>query len=362
MYHKPRGRGWTAVFLVASLLALYALWSMLNGSTDPGGEQSLPTGDESGAVSVFAPGDDHTSASQGEEEPQPEPADPAKSEPKEEKNEPQQPGTNEPADEPRQPQDEPPAQEPEQPAAQPWQHYDFTLPAPESEAVEKDYFKDAAFVGDSRTDGFMLYSGIGGGKNLTSNGLSIFKLREKKALTIGGEKYTLLEALALQEYGKVYLCLGVNELGYDDDEGFYRSYCDAIDAIRAVQPNAVIYIQGLIPINEGVIAQTIKRDYLTNEHLRIYDSLMRKAAQEKQVVFLDLYSAFVDENNELPADAAHDGVHLSRAYCVKWLDYLRTHTVDPYAAPAEEPAEPELPAEPEAPAEPAQTEDGSTSA
>ncbi len=73
--------------------------------------------------------------------------------------------------------------------------YDFSQPCPESPAVDNSYFEDAAFIGDSRTDGFLLYSGIGCGENLTSNGLSIFKLAEKKALTIDGQKYTLLEAL-----------------------------------------------------------------------------------------------------------------------------------------------------------------------
>ena len=79
--------------------------------------------------------------------------------------------------------------------------YDFTQPAPERAAVDNSYFDDAAFVGDSRTDGFMLYSGVGTGKGFTSNGLSIFKLAEKKALTIDGKDYTLLEALELGQYG-----------------------------------------------------------------------------------------------------------------------------------------------------------------
>lgn len=206
--------------------------------------------------------------------------------------------------------------------------YDFTQPAPAGEAVELDYFDDAAFVGDSRTDGFLIYSGIGRGRNLTSNGLSIFKLAEKKALTIDGTKYTLLEALALEQYGKVYLSLGVNELGYYDDEGFYNSYREAIRAIRALQPNAVIYIQGLIPLNESVIAQSTGRTYLTNEHLRVYNDLMRQAAQEEQVVFLDLYGEFADENGELPAQASKDGVHLRGDWCKQWLAYLQTHTVD----------------------------------
>lgn len=207
--------------------------------------------------------------------------------------------------------------------------YDFSRPVPQGEAVENSYFDDAAFVGDSRTDGFMLYSGIGTGRNLSSNGLSIFKLAEKKALKIDGKKYTLLEALAMEEYGKVYLSLGVNELGVQNDKGFYNSYCAAIDEIRKVQPNAVIYIQGLIPLNEKQIEEYNGNKYnLTNEHLRVYNDLMRKAAEEKQVVYLDLYTEFADENGSLPEGVSRDGVHLVKDACKRWLDYLKTHTVE----------------------------------
>ncbi len=207
--------------------------------------------------------------------------------------------------------------------------YDFSQPVPQSEAVENSYFDDAAFVGDSRTDGFMLYSGVGTGRNLTSNGLSIFKLSEKKALKIDGKKYTLLEALAMEQYGKVYLSLGVNELGIHNDKGFYNSYCAAIDEIRKVQPNAVIYIQGLIPLNEKQIEEYNGNKYkLTNEHLRTYNDLMRKAAEEKQVAYLDLYTEFADEDGILPEGVSRDGVHLKKDACIQWLDYLKTHTVE----------------------------------
>lgn len=207
--------------------------------------------------------------------------------------------------------------------------YDFSRPVPECEAVDNSYFDDAAFVGDSRTDGFMLYSGIGTGRNLTSNGLSIFKLAEKKALKIGGKKYTLLEALALEQYGKVYLSLGVNELGINNDKGFYSSYCAAIDEIRKIQPDAVIYIQGLIPVNEEQLEEYNGNKYrLTNEHLRVYNDLMRQVAEEKQVVYLDLYSEFADENGALPDGVSRDGVHLVKDACRQWLEYLKTHTVE----------------------------------
>lgn len=207
--------------------------------------------------------------------------------------------------------------------------YDFASSVPESEAVENSYFADAAFVGDSRTDGFMIYSGIGQGDNLTSNGLSIFQLSDKtkKTLKIKDQKYSLVEALSMKKYGKIYLSLGVNELGYYDDEGFYKAYLNAIDTIRELQPQAVLYIQGLIPLNEDVIAATGGRSYLKNDHLRIYNDLMKKAAEEKQVAFLDLAPYFAGPDGQLPADASKDGVHLKADYCKKWLEYLKVHTV-----------------------------------
>ena len=229
--------------------------------------------------------------------------------------------------------------------------YDFSQPAPEGEAVDNSYFADAAFVGDSRTDGFMLYSGVGCGKNLTSNGLSIFKLAEKKVLTIGGEQYTLLEALALEEYGKVYLSLGVNELGYNNDKGYYEKFCAAVDEVRRVQPNAVIYIQSLIPVNEAQYLAATGHDYLTNDHLRIYNQLMQQVAEEKKVAYVNVYEAFADENGSLPEGDSRDGVHLYKESCQRWLEYLRTHTVEfdtlypdgppPVEVPDPEPAGPD---------------------
>ena len=205
--------------------------------------------------------------------------------------------------------------------------YDFSQPVPEREPVDNSYFEDAVFIGDSRTDGFMLYSGIGCGTNLTSNGLSIFEVTEKKAFTIDGTKYTLLDALGRQQYGKVYISLGINELGYYDDQGFYEAYCQTIDLIRQCQPHAVIYIQGLIPLNEDEIAQTGGASYLKNDHLLIYNDLMKQVAEEKQVAFLDLNPYFAGEDGQLPAEASTDGIHLRKAYCEQWLEYLKAHTV-----------------------------------
>ena len=201
------------------------------------------------------------------------------------------------------------------------------VPEPDSRFTQVDasYFDDAVFIGDSHTDGFMDYAGLPNAHYLCHTGLTVWSAAEDAAFP-GGQ--TLAQALSGKHYGKIYMMLGINELGYFDDKGFYQAYCQAIDAIRACQPNAVIYIQGLIPLNESVVAASGGPSYLTNEHLRVYNGLMQKAAEAKQVVFLDLYSEFANENGELPEEASKDGVHLKSDYCKQWLEYLKVHTVD----------------------------------
>ena len=106
----------------------------------------------------------------------------------------------------------------------------------------------------------------------------------------------------------------------------------------------MIYIQNLIPLNEGQIEEYNGNKFeLTNERLRVYNDLIRQVAEEKQVVLLDLYTEFVDENDELPREASRDGVHLVKESCQHWLEYLKTHTVDldtlyPDGPPAVKPA------------------------
>lgn len=235
-------------------------------------------------------------------------------------------------------------QEPKEPVSeqvvptQPQSDYDFSQPVPECEPVDSDYFSDAAFVGDSRSEGFYLYA-VKRGKNLSSSGLSVFNLAQKKCFSINGTRSTALDVLSQKEYAKIYLGFGVNELGYINADAFYQSYCETIDAVRACQPHAVVYAQTMAPVNEARVAATGGKKHLNNDRVRLYNDLIRKAALEKQIPLLDIYSALAVDGS-LPAEASRDGVHLTGDYCRKQLEYLKSHTISfesLYSPPETEP-------------------------
>lgn len=232
--------------------------------------------------------------------------------------------------------------------------YDYTQPAPESAEVAGEWFADAVFIGDSRTDGLRLYSGITGTDFISYKGLTSFEFDSKKCIAAGEEKVTALEALGKKDYAKVYVMLGLNELGYSVEE-FSAEYSQLIDTVRAVQPNAALYFQSIIPANTQKAKEKNQPPYITNEKIAAFNAEISRLCQEKKVIFLNVSEGLTDETGEPPYEATTDGVHFTRNWYKEWYAYLRTHTVDPDTLevvpyeeiPAETPAPP-APAEPSA--------------
>ncbi len=208
--------------------------------------------------------------------------------------------------------------------------YDFSQPAPESPAVDGDYFSDAVFLGDSRTDGLRLYSGIRPEDVFFHNGLMIFEAADPECKLIKGPDGALrsiLDLLGEKQYAKVYTMFGINELGYGDDQAFYDTYLQFLDEIHRLQPDAILYVQAIIPVNEDIAKVHDGRQYVTNAKIADYNALLKQFCAEKQVIYLDLATALTDEDGVLPAEGTTDGVHFRKEWYQKWYEYLKTHTV-----------------------------------
>lgn len=211
--------------------------------------------------------------------------------------------------------------------------FDYSQPAPQSEAVDMSYFSDALFIGDSRTDGLQLYSGIQGATFFCYKGITIFDVMKdnpKKLIDIGGTSYSIVDALTHEsgKFKKVYISLGINELGYYDDQGFHDKFAALIDHIRATQPDAIIYLQNQVPVNPTLCAKNWP-SYVNNDKVAVYNSIFAQLAVEKQVVLLDVATALSTPDGILAQENTVDGVHFTKSWYQEWLTYLMCHTVDP---------------------------------
>ncbi len=216
------------------------------------------------------------------------------------------------------------------PTPEPVEPYEFGTPLEESEPVEDDSFFDTAvFLGDSRTEGFQLFSGLKHGDFYWGRGMTVFRARSEdyRVFEVEGQKYNMLEALALERYESVYIMLGVNELGYPA-ESFESGLGELLDDIVALQPEAVIYLQIMPPLNDAMCRANGLQGYINNANLSAFNEAIVRLAQAKKLVLLDTAAAYTGEDGQLPAELANDGCHFAYSAYSRWADYLRAHVMD----------------------------------
>ncbi len=205
-------------------------------------------------------------------------------------------------------------------------------PLPETEAVEDTYFDGAVFLGDSRTEGLSLYSGLKTGYFYTAVGATVESVFSKKNFeTEGGEKVPLLDAVAEQDCDKIYIMLGINELGWSKVKTFHDQYAKLVDRVRADHPEAKIVLQSIPPVSAK---QEAKKTYVNNARIAEYNGVIQALAEEKECFFLDVAACLTGGDGLLPKDLNFDGIHLNPAGCKVWLNYLRTHSLEKEAIAA----------------------------
>ena len=209
--------------------------------------------------------------------------------------------------------------------------YEFGTPLEQSDPVADDTFFDTAvFLGDSRTEGLQLFSGLKNGTFYWARGMSVFRAdsEDYKIFDVDGEMFTLVGTLSKKQYDSVYIMIGINELGYPA-ESYETGMATLVDKVIAAQPNAVIYLQTLPPVNDTVAQQSGLAYYINNENVNRFNEAIVRIAAEKKVVLLDTASIYRGPDGQLPAELASDGAHFVYSGYTMWADYLRCHVMDP---------------------------------
>ena len=193
----------------------------------------------------------------------------------------------------------------------------------ESDRVLNSYFDDVVFVGDSLTEGIKLYDIMSNATVLSHTGLGLDNIYTKEVVEQeDGTKISVMDALEVEEnVGKIYILMGPNSIGYNK-ETFVSKYGLIIDTVKQLHPNAIIYIQSMLPV-------TTSNNYkLDNAVIDEYNLALLDLAEEKEVYYLDVNSALKGPDGALPTEASPaDGMHFNATYYQKWFDYLKTHTV-----------------------------------
>ncbi len=174
------------------------------------------------------------------------------------------------------------------------------------------YDSDIVFFGDSITCGsdFRYY------------------FRDKRIVNLGysGDslsgminRVSMIEALSPE---KVFILGGINGLTDYNIEKCVKKYEILLDSIRTALPNTEIYVQSVLPISTN--REVTLTNICHNASIVKFNDEIRGLAEERKVVYVDLFSLFVLDG-EMNPDLTTDGVHLKpEAYGI-WADAIRTY-------------------------------------
>jgi lysophospholipase L1-like esterase len=129
-----------------------------------------------------------------------------------------------------------------------------------------------------------------------------------------------LDEIARHRPSKIFLMAGINDLCYHSPEVVLEKCTNLADTILQTIPSARLYLQSILPVNNGVSATPTG-----NSNIAFVNRGLRKYAEAKGLTFIDLYPLFLDGKGNLDEAYTLDGVHIDEQAYLKWKEAIEKY-------------------------------------
>lgn len=133
--------------------------------------------------------------------------------------------------------------------------------------------------------------------------------------------------LQINEYKKVYLLLGTNDMpgGYANTAAYEKSMREIIELVQEFQPEAEIYILSVAPVGLDYCNYTpnVSKDYVT-----AYNRVLKTLSRDYQLVYIDLFTPLSNLEGYMNMElGSYDALHFNAdGYNVFLQEMLRRHS------------------------------------
>ena len=175
------------------------------------------------------------------------------------------------------------------------------------------------FIGDSRTVGLDMVGVLTGADIFATVGMSVFGVTSTIAdVKVIGEVY-LSQLISMRQYSKVYILLGINEIG------------SSFDMISAKFSELISYLQSNIPgvkiIIEANLHVTTSRSQsdatFNNANINALNEKLKALTNGSTVFWLDANTILDDSSGGLAeANSGGDGIHLEWNCYTTWGQWI----------------------------------------
>ena len=113
---------------------------------------------------------------------------------------------------------------------------------------------------------------------------------------------------------KVFMMIGINDLNQGRNvEVILNTYKIILKSFQDKTSKTEVFVQSILPLNNQK-----RPNNGTNNKIIELNAKLKNLAQEFSFHYIDLFSAFLDENNQLDARYTIDGIHLNGQGYLVW--------------------------------------------
>lgn len=167
------------------------------------------------------------------------------------------------------------------------------------------------FLGDSITD-IGEWSEIFKNKNVKNRGISSDN-------TFG--VLSRLDEITTSKPTKIFIMIGINDIAKSTpDSVIIDNYKKVIANIKNASPSTKIIVQSILPTNNNF--SEFKRHQNKTAHILFVNKTLQDYCALLKIEYIDLYSAFLDDEKKLAKKYTNDGLHINGFGYMKWKEIL----------------------------------------
>ena len=107
-------------------------------------------------------------------------------------------------------------------------------------------------------------------------------------------------------------------------DGFMTAYEDSVEKFRELQPDAVIFVQGIMKVAKE---KSDKDPIFNNVGIEQRNERIAALADGKNIFYLDMNEVVCDEGGNLKNSLTFDDIHLYGSKYGIWVDYLKENGI-----------------------------------
>lgn len=176
--------------------------------------------------------------------------------------------------------------------------------------------KDIVFLGNSLTDGCE-WDELFGMKNIKNRGINADN-------TVQMQKR--IDHIIKGQPKKLFLLTGVNDLADKrSPEETAANIAKMLDRFINESPRTKLHVQTVLPVNETYGRFKSYKDRALDEPIKKLNALLKQVCEERNIVFIDLYSLMVGEDGRMFPELTNDGLHLLGPGYLIWKEAIEEY-------------------------------------